>query len=103
MRKNSFLSKINKVFLKDKALDSNFKSCSDCGDNNNLVHNHKGKKYKCQICNRMIHEENSLEHIKAEEYIVGLIKKDHSHWQDKEPTCQECVDYYRKLVKETEI
>lgn len=51
----------------------------------------------------MIHEEHSLEHIKAEEYLIDLIRKDHSHWQHKDPTCQECITYYRKLVKETEV
>jgi len=51
----------------------------------------------------MIHENHSLEHIKAEEYLIELIRKDHSHWRHKKPTCQECVDYYRKLVKNNEI
>ncbi len=63
----------------------------------------EGKKYKCQICGRMIHQEHSLEHVKAEEYLIGLIQKDHSHWKDKEPTCQDCIEYYRKLVDKTEV
>ncbi len=62
-----------------------------------------GKKYQCQLCGRMIHEEHSLEHIKAEEYLINLIRKDHAHWQHKQPTCQECVEYYRKLITETEV
>ena len=51
----------------------------------------------------MVHESHSLEHIKAEEYLISLIQKDHPQWQDKEPTCKECIEYYQKLVKDSEI
>ena len=60
-------------------------------------------RYKCQICERQIDEFASLAHIKAEEYILGLIRKDHPEWKETKTTCHKCVDYYRKLVKENEI
>lgn len=100
MRKNSLLNKIKNIFSKKASLSKKLKACCSKSAPH---HDLQGKKYKCQICNRMIHKEHSLEHIKAEEYIINLIKKDHSHWKHKDPTCQDCVEYYRKLVKETEI
>ena len=63
----------------------------------------KGKRYKCQICGRMILEVHSLEHAKAEEYLLELIKKDHPQWNQKDLTCPECIEYYRKLIVQTEI
>ncbi|MCU0665890.1 MAG: hypothetical protein MUF05_02190 [Candidatus Omnitrophica bacterium] len=60
-------------------------------------------KYKCQICNREIDDYVSIAHIKAEEYILELIKKDHPKWKVDKGACQECIDYYRKLVKDAEI
>ena len=61
------------------------------------------KLYKCQICGRMIHEKHALGHIKAEEYIIHLIKKDHPKWDEKDASCPKCVAYYRELVDKTEI
>jgi hypothetical protein len=63
----------------------------------------KSKTYKCQICERIVHEEHAIEHIKAEEYLIALIKKDHPQWKHKEPTCLECIKYYRRLIKDAEI
>jgi len=60
-------------------------------------------KYKCQICNREIDDFVSITHIKAEEYLIELILKDHPEWHENAKTCPKCVDYYRKLVKEGEI
>lgn len=60
-------------------------------------------KYRCQICDRDIDEYASIAHIKAEEYLLTLIQKDHPEWQVNGHTCHECVDYYRKLIKESEI
>jgi len=60
-------------------------------------------KYKCQICDRRVDDFAALSHIKAEEYLMGLILRDHPEWKEKGKTCQKCVEYYRKLVKETEI
>lgn len=60
-------------------------------------------KYKCQICERQIDDFASIAHIKAEEYLMDLIHKDHPEWKKDGKTCHECVDYYRKLVKESEI
>lgn len=61
------------------------------------------KKYKCQICNRMIEEEHAIMHIKTEEYIINLIKKDHPRWKHQDIACRECIEYYRRLVKEAEL
>jgi hypothetical protein len=51
----------------------------------------------------MILESHAIEHIKTEEYLMGLISKDHPKWSKKDPVCQECIDYYRKLVEDAEI
>lgn len=61
------------------------------------------KKYRCHICGRLIHQSCSLEHAKAEEYLLSLIKKDHPKWRQGDPTCPECIDYYRKLIDQAEI
>ncbi|MBU1122231.1 MAG: hypothetical protein ABIH71_07285 [Candidatus Omnitrophota bacterium] len=60
-------------------------------------------KYKCNICGRMISERKALIHVKAEEYIMNLIKKDHPQWNSDDPSCHVCIDYYRKLVKDGKI
>lgn len=60
-------------------------------------------KYTCQICGRDIDDFVAIAHAKAEEYLMELIKKDHPEWKKDRKTCHKCVDYYRKLVKETEI
>lgn len=60
-------------------------------------------KYKCQICNRDIDDFVGIAHIKAEEYLLGLIRKDHPEWKEDEKTCHKCVEYYRKLINEAEI
>ena len=62
----------------------------------------KGK-YRCQICDREIDEAVALSHVKAEEYILSLILKDHPQWKHDKTTCKECIDYYRQLVKKSEI
>lgn len=63
----------------------------------------KDKRYKCRICGKMILEVHSLEHAKAEEYLLELIRKDHPEWNRKDLACPECVEYYRKLIAQTEI
>ena len=63
----------------------------------------KDKKYKCQICGKMIHQSHSLEHAKTEEYLLNLIRKDHPEWKDQDITCPECLEYYRKLINQAEI
>lgn len=61
------------------------------------------EKYQCPICKRMILQSHAIEHIKTEEYLMGLISKDHPRWAKEEPVCKECIDYYRKLVEDAEI
>jgi len=60
-------------------------------------------KYRCQICDRDIDEEVSITHIKAEEYLIELIRRDHPEWKETSATCHRCVAYYRKLVKDAEL
>lgn len=60
-------------------------------------------KYKCQLCQRDVDDFASLSHIKAEEYLIKLILKDHPEWHEKSTTCPKCLDYYRKLIKDAEL
>lgn len=60
-------------------------------------------KHKCQICEREIDDAVGLAHIKAEEYILELIRRDHPEWSKEKGTCSLCIEYYRELVKRTEI
>jgi len=74
--------------------------------NPNLCNKCEGKlqtKYRCQICDRDIDESVAMMHIKAEEYIINLIKKDHPQWNKDKSLCKECLDYYRRLIKEAEL
>ena len=64
---------------------------------------HNPKNYTCQICNRAVDESTALTHIKAEEYLLGLIKKDHPEWKEDKGTCHKCVEYYRELIKKARI
>ncbi|MFH1655232.1 MAG: hypothetical protein ABH954_01310 [Candidatus Omnitrophota bacterium] len=90
------LSKIANILFRAKPSDENQDICNKCVTKN-------PKKYKCQICDRYIDEAAALSHVKAEEYIMNLIKKDHPQWQKAKETCQECIDYYKKLIKQAEI
>lgn len=60
-------------------------------------------KYRCQICDRDIDDFASIAHIKAEEYLIDLIRKNHPEWKEDDKTCHKCIEYYRKLVKQAEI
>ena len=60
-------------------------------------------KYRCQICERDIDDFAAIAHAKAEEYIIELIRSDHPQWHENKTTCKKCLEYYRKLIKETEI
>ncbi len=102
-----FLSNIGKAFFNIRRSDQDPEICNKCAskerdaavENANL----NDKTYQCQICSRTVHQQHALEHIKAEEYLIELIKKDHPQWKHKGPTCQECIEYYRKLIKDAEI
>ena len=91
-----FLSCIPRILFGVKASDSQ-ELCNKC------VGRDDAKTYTCQICGRQVHEKHSLEHVKAEEYLIGLIRKDHTHWHQRQPTCEECIAYYRQLIQKTEI
>ena len=95
---DGFLSSIGKLFLRVRPSSQNPEICNKCADIQT-----EPKQYQCQICQRMVHKEHAIMHAKAEEYLINLIKKDHPQWQQKGPTCKECIEYYRKLIKEAEI
>lgn len=63
----------------------------------------KNRKYKCHICRRDIDEKVALTHIKTEEYLIDLIRKNHPEWKLDKALCKHCVDYYRTLIKKAEI
>jgi len=98
---DGFLGKIMKLFFNIRPSSENPKICNKCI--NKKEPKPTGKKYVCQICKKMVHEDCSIEHAKAEEYIMNLIKKDHPQWRQNAPMCEECVEYYRKLITEAEI
>ena len=60
-------------------------------------------KYKCQLCDREIDDFVAIAHIKAEEYLIDLIRRDHPEWKEDKKTCHKCIDYYHRLVRESEI
>jgi hypothetical protein len=60
-------------------------------------------KYLCQICDRQIDESVALTHVKTEEYLLELIRKDHPEWKEDKNTCHHCVEYYRTLINKAEI
>ncbi|MDD4955148.1 MAG: hypothetical protein PHP17_03820 [Candidatus Omnitrophica bacterium] len=102
-----FLGNIGKAFFGIRRSEKDAEICNKCAgkghnESASLV-NQSSKTYQCQICSRTIHQEHALEHIKTEEYLINLIKKDHPEFQHKGPACKECVEYYRKLVRDAEI
>ncbi len=90
-------SKILKLTLKVFPSENNPTLCNRCA-----TEVHAGT-YTCQICNRTVDESCALTHVKTEEYLLDLIKKDHPEWKEDKGACRECVDYYRELVKKAEI
>jgi hypothetical protein len=60
-------------------------------------------KYFCQICAREIDESAALMHVKTEEYLLELIRRDHPEWKEDKNTCPKCIDYYRELITKAEI
>jgi len=103
-----FLSNIGKAFFNIRRSEQDPEICNKCinkEQDKTAVKSGSlsGETYQCQICSRTVHQQHALEHIKAEEYLINLIKKDHPEFQHKGPACKECRDYYRKLVKDAEI
>ena len=60
-------------------------------------------KHRCQICGKDVDDAVGIAHIKAEEYILELIRKDHPEWDKAKGTCDLCLEYYRELIKRSEI
>ena len=96
-----FMGKISKKIFKVNPSENNPDVCNKC-DDKQIAPDSPGK-YRCQICDREIDEKVALTHIKSEEYIINLIKKDHPEWSKDKTTCHSCVEYYRRLIKEAEI
>ena len=90
-------AKILKKVLKVYPSEKDPSLCNRCAEVKNQT------SYTCQICNRTINEKTALTHIKAEEYLLSLIKKDHPEWKNEKETCQKCIDYYRDLIKKAQI
>jgi ribosomal protein L34E len=106
---DGFLGMVAGKLFKVTPSASNPERCNKCQDESPVYQargkgpHHPSGKYHCQICNRDIDEIIALQHVKAEEYLIELIKKDHPYWARDKKTCRECLEYYRKLIKEAEI
>ena len=59
-----------KKVLKCRTSDENPSVCNRCSNDAKI----NTAAYTCQICNRAIDEGSALTHIKAEEYLLHLIK-----------------------------
>ena len=59
--------------------------------------------YHCPRCGRSIEESKLLPHVKAEEYLIELIKRDHPKWVQSDGKCPPCKAYYRSLVEQTGV
>ncbi len=73
------------------------------GDLNGLELSAQSIRYQCPRCGRYIEGARILAHAKAEEYLIGLIKRDHPEWVEPEGTCLRCGTYYQALVERTGI
>jgi len=91
-----FLSRISGALFRIRPSKSDPEICNKCAPEA------KKGKYVCNICNREIDEEVGLVHVKTEEYLLELIKRDHPEWKD-DKACHHCVEYYRELIKKAEI
>lgn len=106
---DGILGKLSATLFKVNPSTTDPTVCNKCQDAVSVYEphaqgpHHPAGKYRCQICNRDIDEVAALTHIKSEEYIIELIKKDHPEWAKDKKICQQCLDYYRRLVKEAEI
>jgi len=105
---SGFLSKIPKILL-GVTVSSDPDLCNKCAEKSGVYKSqakgphHPSGKYRCQICDRDIDESAALVHVKAEEYLMELIRKDHPDWAKDKETCHKCLDYYRRLIREAEI
>ncbi|MDD5018853.1 MAG: hypothetical protein PHH75_01595 [Candidatus Omnitrophica bacterium] len=71
--------------------------CNKCDAANKKKKSSSG--YICRICNRRVDETIALTHVKTEEYLLELIRKDHPEWKEEHGACPKCIDYYRQLIK----
>lgn len=92
------ISKIIGPALKRRPSQDDPTLCSRCASKNKAP-----RTYVCSICRRPIDEESALTHVKAEEYLLELIRKDHPQWKEEEGACLRCVEYYRELIRKAKI
>lgn len=97
--KKGFSGMLKKLFIHNSSLE-NTGLCNRCATA--TIKSTTGE-YTCQICDRVVDESAALTHVKAEEYLLSLIKKDHPEWSETEGTCPECINYYRDLIKKAKI
>lgn len=64
---------------------------------------HTPMTYRCPRCGRTIQKPLVLAHAKAEEYLIGLIRRDHPEWRQPDGACPACQAYYRALVERTGV
>ena len=89
------LSVIPKKLFGVKPSEKSSDLCNKCEPKNAV--------YRCGICGREVDEAVALTHVKTEEYLLELIRRDHPQWSKDKEACQKCMDYYRRLVNEAEI
>lgn len=91
------MAKVAKTLFKCYPSDNNPDICNKCVPKNNA------SGYTCQICRRVIDANNALAHVKTEEYLLNLIKKDHPEWKEDKGACEKCIEYYRELIRKAQI
>ena len=94
---SGFLGKVSNAVARVKPSEKFLGLCNKCEPKE------QSAKYMCQICAREIDESAALMHVKTEEYLLELIRRDHPEWKETKDTCPHCIDYYRTLVNKAEI
>ncbi|MFA5038775.1 MAG: hypothetical protein WC732_03755 [Candidatus Omnitrophota bacterium] len=74
-------------------------SQEDPGLCNKCAPREKKGTYVCAVCQRAVDEKKALTHIKGEEYLLELIRRDHPEWKEEHGACPKCVEYYRELIQ----
>lgn len=60
------------------------------------------EKATCKLCGHNVpqaylHQHEQAERKEIEEFTINFIKSNNPEWTEKDPTCQQCWDYYAKL------
>lgn len=94
---SGLLGKVSGVIARVKSSEKFLGLCNKCEPKE------KTSKYVCQICAREVSESDALVHVKAEEYLLELIRRDHPEWKEDKNTCPHCIEYYRALINKAKI